>query len=38
MVRAKQSKAAIEKVVRSEFGFQDFHVEKSLDGLIKELK
>jgi hypothetical protein len=38
MLRAKRSKAEVEKVVRSEFGFQDFHVEKSLDGLMKELK
>ncbi len=38
MVRAKQSRAAVEKVLRSEFGFQDFHVERSLDGLIAELK
>ena len=38
MLRAKRSKAEVEKVLRSEFGFQDFHVERSLDGLIKELK
>jgi cyclase len=38
MMVAKRSRAEIEKVVRSEFGFQDFHVEKSLDGLMKELK
>jgi glyoxylase-like metal-dependent hydrolase (beta-lactamase superfamily II) len=38
MLKAKRSKADVEKVVRSEFGFQDFHVEKSLDGLMKELK
>ena len=38
MVRAKRSKAEVEKVLRSEFGFQDFHVERSLDGLMNELK
>jgi cyclase len=38
MLVAKKSRAEIEKVVRSEFGFQDFHVERSLDGLMKELK
>ncbi len=38
MMVVKRSKAEIEKVVRSEFGFQDFHVEMSLDGLMKELK
>lgn len=38
MMVAKKTKAEIEKVVRAEFGFQDFHVERSLDGLMKELK
>lgn len=38
MLKAKRSRAEVEKVVRTEFGFQDFHVEKSLEGLIKELK
>jgi cyclase len=38
MMVAKRSKAEIEKVVRSEFGYQDFHVEMSLDGLMNELK
>ncbi len=38
MLKAKRTKAEVEKVVRSEFGFQDFHVQASLDGLMKELK
>jgi glyoxylase-like metal-dependent hydrolase (beta-lactamase superfamily II) len=38
MMVAKKTKPEIEKVVRAEFGFQDFHVQMSLDGLMKELK
>jgi len=38
MLVAKRSKADIEKLVRSDFGFQDFHVQMSLDGLMNELK
>lgn len=38
MIKAKKTKADVEKVLRSEFGFQDFHIERSLDGLMNELK
>jgi hypothetical protein len=38
MIAAGKTRADIEKYVRSTFGFQDFHVDRSLDGLIKELK
>jgi glyoxylase-like metal-dependent hydrolase (beta-lactamase superfamily II) len=38
MLAAGKTKADVEKYVRAQFGFQDFHVQMSLDGLIKELK
>jgi hypothetical protein len=38
MVVKKQSRAEIEKMLRSEFHFADLHVKFSLDGLIKELQ
>jgi cyclase len=38
MVAAKKSRADIEKMVRKDFHFADLHVERSLDGLINELK
>jgi glyoxylase-like metal-dependent hydrolase (beta-lactamase superfamily II) len=38
MAAAGKTRADIEKYVRTTFGFQDFHVQMSLDGLIKELK
>lgn len=38
MIKAKKTKADVEKVLRTEFGFQDFHIERSLEGLMNELK
>jgi glyoxylase-like metal-dependent hydrolase (beta-lactamase superfamily II) len=34
----KASRAEIEKELRSRFGFQDFHIQLSLDGVLAELK
>ncbi len=36
-VKANKSKADIEASMRKEFGWQDFHVQMALDGLIKEM-
>ena len=36
-VKANKSKADIEAAMRKEFGWQDFHVQMALDGLIKEM-
>jgi len=38
MVKQNRPKADIEAVLRKEFGFQDFHIMMSLDGLINEMK
>jgi len=38
MNRQGRSRADIEAMLRSEFGFQDFHVMGSLDGLLVELQ
>ena len=38
MVKQNRSKADIEAVLRKEFGFQDFHIMMSLDGLINEMR
>jgi glyoxylase-like metal-dependent hydrolase (beta-lactamase superfamily II) len=38
MVAAKASRADIEKMLRSDFGFGDLHVNVSLDGLMAELR
>jgi cyclase len=38
MNRAGRSAADIEAMMRSEFGWQDFHVERSLAGLLVELQ
>ena len=38
MVRQNKSRADIEAVMRTEFGFQDFHVQRSLDGLVNEMR
>jgi glyoxylase-like metal-dependent hydrolase (beta-lactamase superfamily II) len=38
MVKQNRSKADIEAVLRNEFGFQDFHIMMSLDGLINEMR
>lgn len=38
MVRQNRSPADIEAVLRNEFGFQDFHIQGSLDGLIEEMR
>ena len=38
MVKQNRSKADIEAMLRNEFGFQDFHIMMSLDGLINEMK
>ena len=38
MVRQNRSTADIEAVLRNEFGFQDFHIQWSLQGLINEMR
>jgi len=38
MVKQNRSRADIEAVLRKEFGFQDFHIMMSLDGLINEMR
>jgi glyoxylase-like metal-dependent hydrolase (beta-lactamase superfamily II) len=38
MQGAKASRAEVEKELRSRFGFQDFHIQLSLDGLLAELR
>jgi glyoxylase-like metal-dependent hydrolase (beta-lactamase superfamily II) len=38
MVRQNRSTADIEAVLRNEFGFQDFHIQASLQGLINEFR
>jgi glyoxylase-like metal-dependent hydrolase (beta-lactamase superfamily II) len=38
MVKQNRPRADVEKVLRTEFGFQDFHIMMSLDGLINEMK
>jgi hypothetical protein len=38
MSKAGKSKADFEKVMRMEFGWQDFHVMMALDGLMKEAR
>ena len=38
LVKAGKSKADIEAVVRSQFDWEDFHVQRALDGLINEFR
>jgi cyclase len=38
MQSKKASRAEIEKELRSRFGFEDFHIQLSLDGLLAELR
>jgi cyclase len=38
MVRQNRSVADIEAVLRNEFGFQDFHIQGSLQGLVNEMR
>jgi cyclase len=38
MVRQNRSAADVEAVLRNEFGFQDFHIQASLQGLINEMR
>ena len=38
MVKQGKSKADVEKTMRMEFGWQDFHVQMARDGLINEMK
>ena len=38
LVKQGKSKADIEKVVRGQFAWEDFHVQMALDGLINEFK
>ena len=38
LVKQNKSKAEIEAAMRSEFGWQDFHVQMALDGLINEMR
>jgi cyclase len=38
MVKQGKSRADVEKTMRMEFGWQDFHVQLGLDGLVNEMK
>ena len=38
MLAKNASRAEVEKELRSRFGFQDFHIQMSLDGLLAELR
>jgi len=38
LVRQNKPRADIEAAMRSEFGWQDFHVQRALDGLIDEMR
>ena len=38
LVRQNKSRADIEAAMRSEFGWQDLHVQRALDGLINEMR
>jgi glyoxylase-like metal-dependent hydrolase (beta-lactamase superfamily II) len=38
LVKQNKTKAEIEAAMRSEFGWQDFHVQMGLDGLIDEMR
>lgn len=38
LVQQKKSRAEIEAVVRSQFDWEDFHINAALDGLIKEFE
>ena len=38
MLTKNASRAEVEKELRSRFGFQDFHIQLSLDGLMAELR
>jgi len=38
MVKQNKAKAEIDAAMRAEFGWQDFHVQISLDGLINEMR
>jgi glyoxylase-like metal-dependent hydrolase (beta-lactamase superfamily II) len=38
LVKAGKSRADIEMVVRSQFDWEDFHVQAALDGLISEFR
>ncbi len=38
MVRQNRATADIEAVLRNEFGFQDFHIQSSLQGLVNEMR
>jgi glyoxylase-like metal-dependent hydrolase (beta-lactamase superfamily II) len=38
MVRQNRATADIEAVLRNEFGFQDFHIQMSLQGLVNEMR
>jgi hypothetical protein len=38
MATKGSTRADVEKMLRKEFHYADLHVEKSMDGLMKELK
>jgi glyoxylase-like metal-dependent hydrolase (beta-lactamase superfamily II) len=38
MVRQNRAPADVEAVLRNEFGFQDFHIQMSLQGLMNEMR
>jgi hypothetical protein len=38
MLTKNATRAEVEKELRSRFGFQDFHIQLSLDGVMAEMK
>ena len=38
MLTKKAGRAEVEKVLRTQFGFEDFHIQNSLDGLLAEMR
>jgi hypothetical protein len=38
MLERKASRADVEKMLRAEFSYADFHIAASLDGLLTELR
>jgi hypothetical protein len=38
MLAKNAPRAEVEKELRSRFGFQDFHIQMSMDGLLAEMR
>jgi len=38
MLAKNAPRAEVEKLLRSRFGFQDFHIQLSLDGVMAEMR